>query len=90
MYTRNEKITLKVLVLYCITAVCLLFMLSSCAVNKSITGKVDACPVKWANNINNSDNSEFVEEVAFNLGISSSAVTQKDFDERYLLTTKTN
>jgi len=84
MYTRNEKITLKVLVLYCITAVCLLFMLSSCSVNKSITGKVDACPVKWANNINNSDNAEFVEEVAFNLNKPVSQVSQQEFNNRYL------
>jgi len=85
MFTRKEKITLKLLVLYCITAVCILFMLNACTSSKrAITGKVDACPVKWANNIKNPENEEFVVEVAFNLNKPVSQVTQKEFNNRYL------
>jgi len=39
--------------------------------------------VKWENSINNSENGEFVTEVAFNLGIENNQVTQAQFDERY-------
>lgn len=39
--------------------------------------------VKWENSINNSENGEFVTEVAFNLGIENNEVTQAQFDERY-------
>ena len=89
---KNLKTQLvKLALLYIISAVCITIMLCACSTHrKSITRKVDACPVKWADNIKNSDNSEFVDEVAFNLGISSSAVTQEQFNERYVLTTKTN
>lgn len=85
MFTRKEKITLKLLTLYCITAVCLLFMLNSCASNKNFAHKykVDACPT-WANNIKNSDNAEFVEEIAFNLNKPVSQVSQQEFNNRYL------
>ena len=60
--------------------------LASCSSKKSMVKyNVDKCPV-WANNIKNPDNAEFVEECAFNLKINSAAVTQQNFDERYLLT----
>jgi hypothetical protein len=39
--------------------------------------------VKWENSINNPENGEFITEVAFNLGIENSQVTQAQFDERY-------
>lgn len=81
MFTRREKITLKVLVLYCITAVCLLFMLNACTGSKRIN--VDACP-KWADNIKNPENEEFVVEVAFNLNKPVSQVSQQEFNNRYL------
>jgi hypothetical protein len=44
---------------------------------------VDACP-KWANNIKNPDNLEFIEEVAFNLNKTPQQVTQTDFNDRYV------
>ena len=56
--------------------------LTSCSVGKPIS--VDNCP-KWADNIHNPDNQEFVEEVAFNLGIYTSQVTQEQFNSRYEL-----
>jgi len=39
---------------------------------------------KWENSIENPDNSEFVVEVAFNLNIETSEVTQEQFNTRYL------
>lgn len=84
---------IKLGVLYVIGAVCISILLFSCTAVKSHHTsrhyKVDACP-RWADNIKNPENEEFVEEVAFNKGISSSAVTQEQFNERYVLTTKTN
>jgi hypothetical protein len=56
--------------------------LSSCSMEKKFS--VDACP-SWADNIHNPDNEEFVEEVAFNLGITTSQVTQSQFNKRYEL-----
>ena len=56
--------------------------LASCSVGKHIS--VDACP-KWADNIHNPENEEFVEEVAFNLNISADEVTQEQFNIRYNL-----
>ena len=56
--------------------------LASCSVGKHIS--VDACP-KWADNIHNPENEEFVEEVAFNLHISADEVTQEQFNIRYNL-----
>jgi len=84
MFTRREKITLKLLVLYCITAVCLLFMLNACTSNKRcVKGRADSCP-GWTDNIKNPENEEFVVEVAFNLNKPVSQVTQKEFNNRYL------
>ena len=57
--------------------------LASCSVGKPFS--VDACPVKWADNIKNPDNQEFVEEVAFNLSIPTNKVTQEQFNIRYKL-----
>jgi len=45
---------------------------------------VDNCP-KWADNIKNPENLEFVEECAFNLGIPADKVTQSQFNKRYEL-----
>ena len=56
--------------------------LASCSIGKHIS--VDACP-KWADNIHNPENQEFVEEVAFNLHISADEVTQEQFNIRYQL-----
>jgi uncharacterized lipoprotein YmbA len=56
--------------------------LASCSVGKPFS--VDNCP-KWADNIKNPDNQEFVEEVAFNLGIPTNKVTQEQFNIRYKL-----
>lgn len=56
--------------------------LSSCSMERKFS--VNACP-KWADNIHNPDNEEFVEEVAFNLGITTSQVTQAQFNKRYEL-----
>lgn len=84
---KNLKTQLvKLALLYIISAVCITIMLCACSTNKAITGKVDACPVKWTDNIHNPDNQEFVEEVAFNLDILASQVTQEQFNNRYLKT----
>ena len=56
--------------------------LASCSVGNKIS--VDACP-KWADNIHNPENEEFVEEVAFNLCIPVDQVTQEQFNSRYEL-----
>lgn len=39
---------------------------------------------QWANSIYNKANKDFVVETAFNLDISPSEVTQKQFNNRYL------
>jgi len=39
--------------------------------------------VQWENSIWNKENADFIDEVAFNEGISSSSVTQQMFDARY-------
>ena len=44
---------------------------------------VDACP-KWTNSVKNPDNSEFIEEVAFNLNKQPHQVTQQEFNARYI------
>lgn len=56
--------------------------LSSCSMERKFS--VDACP-KWVDNIHNPENEEFVEEVAFNLGIYADQVTQQQFNKRYEL-----
>jgi len=38
---------------------------------------------QWENSIYNKNNAEYVEEVAFNEGVASDAVTQQMFDARY-------
>ncbi len=40
--------------------------------------------VSWNDNIQNPDNSEYVNECAFNLDIPAAKVTQKQFNERYI------
>ena len=82
---KNQLIKLGVL--YVIGAVCISILLFSCTAVKSHHTsrhfKVDACP-RWADNIKNPENEEFVEEVAFNLNKPVSQVTQKEFNNRYL------
>ena len=39
--------------------------------------------VKWADDIRNPENKEFVDEVAFNKGTDSKKVTQAEFNQRY-------
>jgi hypothetical protein len=39
--------------------------------------------VRWADNIKNPENEEFVTEVAFNKGKSNKRVTQDEFNQRY-------
>lgn len=65
---------MKTLLVLMITALC-----CSCATHKSTHNKVS-----WEDDIHNPDNAEFVEEVAFNLGIPVGKVTQADFNYRYL------
>jgi hypothetical protein len=65
-----------------ITILAVALTLASCSVGNKIS--VDACP-KWADNIHNPENEEFVEEVAFNLHISADEVTQEQFNIRYNL-----
>lgn len=65
-----------------IAIVAVALSLASCSMGKHIS--VDACP-KWADNIHNPENEEFVEEVAFNLHIPADKVTQEQFNKRYEL-----
>lgn len=44
--------------------------------------------VSWEDNIKNPDNGEYVDEVAFNLDIKPSQVTQQQFNDRYGKTNK--
>ena len=39
--------------------------------------------ITWKDSIKNPKNSEYVKEIAFNLGISYYEVTQADFNRRY-------
>lgn len=59
-------------------------LLCSCATEKySNKAAADSCP-KWADNIHNKDNAEFIIETAFSLNIKPGQVTQAQFSERYL------
>jgi hypothetical protein len=80
------KKEIKLLLLYIVTAACIIIMMEACGSAKNISVrkyKVDACP-SWADNIKNPENEEFVEEVAFNLNKPVSQVTQQEFNNRYL------
>ena len=55
-------------------------ILSGCAMVK----ETETCTGYWPDSILNPDNGEFVTEVAFNLGIENSEVTQQQFNERYI------
>jgi hypothetical protein len=55
-------------------------VLSGCA----IINKTETCTGYWPDSILNPENGEFVTEVAFNLGIENSEVTQEQFNERYI------
>ena len=72
---------IKLLILYILTGICIVIMMEACS---SVKHTTNACPTKWADNIHNPDNQDFVVEVAFNLGISDTAVTQEQFNERYI------
>lgn len=86
-FTRTQAAVFKLAVLYVVGAICMLFVMASCASVKthhtSRHYKVDACP-RWADNIKNPENEEFVEEVAFNMNITADKVTQEQFNKRYL------
>jgi hypothetical protein len=45
--------------------------------------ETETCTGYWPDSILNPENGEFVTEVAFNLGIENSEVTQEQFNERY-------
>jgi len=70
-------------ILYFLTFTAITFLTSSCTV-ASYAGRhhVDRCP-DWANCIKNPANEEYVEEVAFNLNIKPTEVTQEQFNSRY-------
>jgi len=86
-FTKTQAAVFKLAVLYVVGAICMLFVMASCASVKSGHTnrhyKVDACP-SWADNIKNPENEEFVEEVAFNLNKPVSQVSQQEFNNRYL------
>lgn len=83
-FTKTQAAVFKLAVLYVVGAICMLFVLCACSTGKKcITGKLDACP-RWADNIKNPENQEFVEEVAFNMHITADKVTQEQFNKRYL------
>ena len=46
--------------------------------------ETETCTGYWPDSILNPENEEFVTEVAFNLGIENSEVTQEQFNERYI------
>lgn len=55
-------------------------ILSGCAMVK----ETETCTGYWPDSILNPENSEFVTEIAFNLGIDNNEVTQEMFNERYI------
>lgn len=55
-------------------------ILSGCAMVK----ENETCTGYWPDSILNPENEEFVTEIAFNLGIENSEVTQEQFNERYI------
>ena len=56
-----------------VIVIAIIIVMSSCASTK----------VSWDDNIKNPSNDEFIDEVAFNLGINKSEVTQEQFNKRY-------
>jgi len=58
-----------------VTVITIAFILSSCTTSPN--------EVAWEDSIANSENSEFVVEVAFNLDIPVDSVTQEQFNARY-------
>tara|TARA_B110000503_G_C7076298_1_gene383064 strand:+ start:876 stop:1163 length:288 start_codon:yes stop_codon:yes gene_type:complete len=81
-FTKTETAVFKVAVLYAIAAICFLCIAFSCTTSRDLNN-VDLCP-KWADNIKNPENLEFIEEVAFNLDKPVSQISQKEFNDRYL------
>jgi hypothetical protein len=62
----------------------IILVMASCSASRT------GCPITsrlvgyaWEDNIKNPDNKEYVQEVAFNLGIKPLQVTQKQFNQRY-------
>ena len=55
-------------------------VLSGCAMVK----ETETCTGYWPDSILNPENGEFVTEVAFNLGIENSEVTQEQFNIQYI------
>lgn len=58
-----------------IILIILMLAFTSCRATKSVA---------WADSIENPENAEYVNEVAFNLDIPAEKVTQKQFNERYV------
>lgn len=52
-------------------------VINGCAMVQQSTGN-------WDDSILNPENSEFVTEIAFSMGIENSEVTQQQFNERYI------
>jgi len=55
-------------------------ILSGCAIVK----ETETCTGYWPDSILNPDNKEYVAEIAYNLGIDNTEVTQEQFNERYI------
>ena len=55
-------------------------VLSGCV----MVNETETCTGYWPDSILNPENGEFVTEVAFNLGIENSEVTQEQFNQRYI------
>ena len=64
-----------------ISILILIATISGCAMVK----ETETCTGYWPDSILNPENGEFVTEVAFNLGIENSEVTQEQFNERYAI-----
>lgn len=68
-------------IIYSIVIINIALMMTSCG---SVPQEQKAFnSEQWVNSIWNKDNAEFVDEVAFNEGITPSLVTQEMFDQRY-------
>ena len=75
MKTRNVKLTVGI---YFLLIATLALILGSCA---SSGHTCDA--YSWEDSIENPDNADFIEEVAFNEGVAPQEVTQIMFNQRY-------
>ena len=67
-----KKILLMVTIILCV-------VVSSCG----SMPQEQTVTVKWEDSIQNPENADFIDEVAFNEDIAASSVTQQMFDQRY-------